>query len=192
MQIADLAWHEVDTTTIQNCWRKAEILPEILTPAPQPTIPISSLLNVSSVHPDPIIQAERQVEEALNDLVATGALQKDNWMDIESLLNPEGKSHVMTESTDLEIYQDVMDAKAARENLEINGGDNLDGGTPIESQPSHRNVLNAMYTISKYLSDINDPNTRKIEALLSELNRNIWCEQTRDLRSTTILDFFTS
>jgi len=192
MRIADLAWREVDTTTIRNCWRKAGILPEISTPAPQPTIPISSLLDTSSFHPDPIVQAERQVEEALDDLVATGALQKNNRMDIESLLNPEGESHVMAESTDMEIYQDVMDARAASENLEINGGDDLDEGTPVEPRPSRRDVLNATHTIGKYLSDINDPNARKIEALLSSLNRNIRHEQTRDLRSTTILDFFTS
>ncbi|EDR00128.1 uncharacterized protein LACBIDRAFT_334411 [Laccaria bicolor S238N-H82] len=136
MQIADLAWHEVDTTTIRNCCQKAGILPEIEPPTPQPTIPISSLLDASSFHPDPIVQAERQVEEALDNLVATGALQKNNRMDIESLLNPEGESHIMMESTDMEIYQDIMDARAASENLKINGGNDLDEGAPVEPQPS--------------------------------------------------------
>ena len=123
-----------------------------------------------SFHPDPIIQAERQMEEVLNNLVSTGALQKNNQMDIESLLNPEGKCHViMTKSTDMEIYQDVMDTRAARDNIEINGGNDLDEGMPIELQPSWHNILNTTYMISKYLSSINDPNAPKIEPLLSEL-----------------------
>ena len=36
----------------------------------------------------------------LDDLVATGALQKGNHMDIESLLNLVGESHVLTEVSD--------------------------------------------------------------------------------------------
>jgi hypothetical protein len=29
MRLADLAWHDVKTSTIQNCWRKSGILPDI-------------------------------------------------------------------------------------------------------------------------------------------------------------------
>ena len=50
-----------------------------LTCTNQPLISISMLL-------DPVTHAEKQVEAALDDLVATGALQ--NCMNIESLLNP--------------------------------------------------------------------------------------------------------
>ena len=38
----------------------------------------------------------------------------------------------MTDSTDMEIYQDIMDARPACENLKINGGNDLDEGTSIE------------------------------------------------------------
>jgi hypothetical protein len=44
--------------------------------------------------------------------------------------------------------------------------------------------------IGEYINDINDPNVRKIEALLSSLNRKLWLEQIGDLRNTTIIDFF--
>ena len=56
---------------------------------------------------NPVAQAERQVKAALDDLVATlaGALQKKNQMDIKALLNPEGESLNMTETSDREIYQ---------------------------------------------------------------------------------------
>ena len=81
MRLADAAWHEVDTTTIRNCWHKAGILPEMDPTAPcalQPSIPVSSLLHNLAVQTDPIAHAERQVEIALDDLVATGALQTKN------------------------------------------------------------------------------------------------------------------
>jgi len=44
--------------------------------------------------------------------------------------------------------------------------------------------------IGKCISDINDPNTCKIEALLSRLNRKLQLEQTREFRNTTIIVFF--
>ena len=38
----------------------------------------------------------------------------------------------MNNRRDMEIYQDIMDAWAACENIKINGGDDLDKGTPTE------------------------------------------------------------
>ena len=96
----------------------------------------------------------------------------------------------MTDSTDMEIYQDIMDARAACKNLKINGGNDFDEGTSIKLWPTQHDVLNTTYTIGKYISDINVPNSHKIEALLSLINRNSQHEQTRDLESTTMTDFF--
>ena len=47
MRIADTAWHNVNITTICNCWQKAGILPDatlLLSYTGQPTIPISVML----------------------------------------------------------------------------------------------------------------------------------------------------
>jgi hypothetical protein len=44
-------------------------------------------------------------------------------MDIKSLLNPDGESHILTETSDVKIYQVVMDAIEAHKNIEISGGD---------------------------------------------------------------------
>ena len=52
-------------------------------------------------------------------------------MDIEALLNPEGESHILTETSDEEIYQAVMEAIEARANIEINGGDDINGGISL-------------------------------------------------------------
>ena len=76
----------------------------------KPSIPISSLTN-------PAADAVEQVEAALDDLVTRGVLQACNQMDIASLLNPDGESQVLTETSDDEIYQSVIDAIKAHENL---------------------------------------------------------------------------
>ena len=44
-------------------------------------------------------------------------------MDIENLLNPAGESQDLTESSDEENFQSVLDAIKAREKIDINGGD---------------------------------------------------------------------
>lgn len=160
MQIADLAWKSVDTTTIRNCWRKAGILPNMDCPskssshANQPSIPISSLLHDSPSQIDPVTHAESQVQAALDDLIATGALQKTNQMDIKSLLNPAGESHNLTETSDTEIYQAVMDAIDAQEKMEINGGDDGDNDIPAEPRPNRHDVLKAVSTIGRYIDDL--------------------------------------
>ncbi len=196
MRLADAAWHKVDTTTIRNCWRKAGILPEMDPTAPrtlQPSIPVSSLLHnpvVLPVQTDPIAHAERQVEIALDELVGTGALQTKNRMDIESLLNPIGESHALTETSDKEIFQAVIDGIEARENVEINGGDDVDKDILIEPRPTRRDVLKAASTIGRYIDDLNDPLARKIEALLGSFNRQLRLEETSSMKDTTLTDFF--
>ena len=90
MQMANAAWNEVTTTSIRNCWRKAGILPEIdpsssSSTQAQLSIPIPSLLTSGSESlADPAVEVEKQVEAALDDLVAKGALQTCNHMDIKT------------------------------------------------------------------------------------------------------------
>ena len=94
MSLADEAWNEVDTTTIWNCWRKAGILPSNMDAdsksSTNPTVAISSLVHhdaattsdltagQTSSLDDPVLQAEKNVEHALDDLKSTGALQRSN------------------------------------------------------------------------------------------------------------------
>jgi hypothetical protein len=193
MRIADAVWHNVDTTTIRNCWHRAGSLLEITTPSlpvPQPIISISALLHNSSSQMDPIQNVEKQVEAMLDDLVATGALQNGNHMDIESLLNPPGESQTLTEASDKEIYQAVMDARGAHNNLEINGGDDIDEVVPLEPQPTHIDVHKAISVISKYIDDINNPLAGEEEAVLSSFNRQLWLEEAQITKETAITDYF--
>jgi hypothetical protein len=194
MRLADIAWRDVDTTTIRNCWHKAGILPDMSTsdssPDVQPLVPISSLIHDSPADMDPIVRAEKEVEDALDDLIATGALQRSNRMDIDSLLNPVGESHVLTEVSDVEIYQAVVDAIDARENMITNGGDDIDEIISIEPRPTRRDVLKGVSTIGKYVADWDDPIARKIEVLLSSFNRKLRLDETRNMKETVITDFF--
>src|SRR6266851_7790621 len=123
MRIADATWQDVDSTTIRNCWQKAQILPEVhpspLTPL---TIPISTLVYNSASQMDPITHVEKQVKFALDDFVSRGALQQQNRMDITTLLNPHGESYVLTEANDEDIYHAVMDAIGAHKTMNKNGG----------------------------------------------------------------------
>ena len=159
------------------------------TPSTQPSIPIPSLLHDSLVQMDPVAHAEREVEEALDDLVATRVLHTGNRMDIKSLLNPTGKSHILTETSDQEIYKAIINAITACENIDINGGNDVDEG-PVEPLLMCHDVLKAVSTIEKYTNDLNDPMAQKIEALLGSFNRQLHFEETRNMKNTVLTKFF--
>ena len=63
-----------------------------------------------------------------------------------------------------------MDAVKARENIEINGGDDVDEGVDTELLPTRREVLKAVSTINKYIDGLDDLDLRKIEGLLRSFN----------------------
>ena len=69
MRLADVAWNEVDTTTIKNCWKKAGILPDTRAPLQPPTIPILALIKG-------VVCTENELNEALNQLQSTGFFTK--------------------------------------------------------------------------------------------------------------------
>ena len=119
MRLANEAWNEVDTMTIRNCWNKANIMPSDLLlsiPSILPTLPISALVHTTEAQANnnPVSEEERLVAEALDVLEATGALQRSNRMDITELLNPVAESSHVFDAGDEDIFQAVMDTKAAR------------------------------------------------------------------------------
>jgi len=151
MCLADIAWREVDTTTIRNCWHKASILPNINSPnsvpAP-PTIPILSLLHTPSPDQDPIAKAEDRLRRALDDLEQTGMLQSENRMDIETLLNPPEESWTMDATTDKEICQAVLVAHKAQEE---GGDDDAEEDTPVEPCPTYCELFQAVSTVNRFV-----------------------------------------
>ena len=189
MRLADLAWNNVDATTIRNCWHKAGILPSMENSAlPQPSISVASLILDPSHHKDPIDQVEKAVAAALDDLVATGALQASNRMDLESLLNPVEETQNMQETSDEDIFDAVM---MAREDVAPNTvGDDVDDTSPCEPLPSRCEVMQAALLINRYVKNINEPFARKVEAVLGSLGRQTRYESQRDRVDSKITDFF--
>ena len=69
------------------------------------------------------------------------------------------------------------------------GGDDVDDG-PVEPHPTHHEVLKVVSTIGKYANDLNDPFSRKIEALLGSFTRQLHHEETRHMKNAVLTDFF--
>ena len=184
MRLADAAWHEVDTTTIRNCWRKAGILPEISSPMASsfPSVLISSLVNDQ----DAVVEAESQLEKALDTLQATGALQSLNQMAIDVLLNPLDESTMMDESTDEEIYEAMMDA---RKEDEAGDNDNEDSN-PADIWPTQKEALSAALTIQKYIQDIDDPFACQLEGIFGLFGHQTHLLEAQSMVPTLLTDFF--
>ena len=138
MRLADLAWNQVDTTTIRNCWRKSGILPKNHNTSetlPPPSIPITSLLS-SPTPTDPTTRAENDIADSLAELEKRGVLARANRMDIEELLNPAPEREIIASNvSDEEIFESVRERRWGEEMMEINGGD--DTNKEIINMPSH-------------------------------------------------------
>ncbi|KAG6886781.1 hypothetical protein C0992_002405, partial [Termitomyces sp. T32_za158] len=169
--MANVAWKEVDTTTIRNCWKKSGILLDtLLNPASDssatPFIPVSSLLS-----------SEAEVTNALSHLEKIGVLQANNQMDINELLNPANEDNMYDNGTDESQAVD-------------NGGDAEAIGSNTH-KPSCQEALTTASTILDYISDMDDPFVRKLETVLASFGRQTHLDGLQDLRPTTINQYFT-
>ena len=178
MRLAEDAWNEVDTMTIRNCWHKANILPDTDSSSPSssicPSLPISSLIHTTETLNDPCSQAEKRITEALDELEATGALQRSNRMDLAELLNPAVEAHDLFEATDEDIFQAVMDAKMARE--ANRGGDSDEVAddsayVPSRPRPTRNEALQATLLLRDYINELDDSFARKLEVMLGSFGR---------------------
>ncbi|KAF9007659.1 hypothetical protein BDQ17DRAFT_1539999 [Cyathus striatus] len=163
MRLADLAWHEVDASTIHNCWHKSGILPDIL-PASAciPSVPVTSLLHTESCND--IVMVEAELESTLTELESQGVLSKNNHMGIQELLNPQYEDGVGEGLSANEEYvlEEIVDAvhkkQEAQEMLEINGGDDVDGEMDeVVPRPTCKEALTASMLLQQYMLDVNDP-----------------------------------
>ncbi|TFK21436.1 hypothetical protein FA15DRAFT_672551 [Coprinopsis marcescibilis] len=120
---------------------------------------------------DGVSSAENELSHALDELECTGALQRQNRMDISFLVNCPEENVDIDCATDEEIYEAVMEARAARENMDVNGGD--DNEPPQSALPAPIDVRKAVSTISDYLIESNEPYARKLEGLLNALRHDL-------------------
>lgn len=199
MRLANAAWWKVDTTMIRNCWHKSGILPlspdtdvdpATVASLPSPSLPISALIH-NTAHPeDTISDPELELNNALDTLVQTGALQAQNRMDIETLLNPEQEKVLVEEISDEELFRTVMEAREMQEMSGITGSDDIDDSSPVKPQPTHVEALRAISLITDYIDSVNDPIARKLEAVLGSFSRQICLEQSKAMKETLITDYF--
>lgn len=190
MRLADAAWREVDASTIRHCWRKAGILPSFEdVPIPPPTISIASLLNAaaSELNPaneqDPVKAAEVSVEEALDGLVRTGALQKSNRMSLEMLLNPV-EERSFTQATDEEIFLAVQESQDDSEPSEADA-------EPAAPPPTRQEALQAASTLTAYVGTLDSSLARAVEDVVARLTRQMRFEAQSSMVATTLDSYFT-
>ena len=190
MRLANIAWDDVDTTTIRNCWRKAGILPAMESPASplaQPAIPVSSLLLSPSYDPDPIAAAKNELICALDDSESIGVLQKANRMDLEDLLNPPEESR-MEDATDEEICQAVLATCNSQEEGPMDG--DVEDDAMAEPRPTYHEVIEAASVMSRHAAHIDDPVARQLEVILASMGRQMRLERSKGLTATHITDYF--
>ena len=84
-----------------------------------------------------------------------------------------------------------MDALEARENMKVTGWDGVDDDVPPEPRPTRRDVVKATSIINKYLIELDDHQFRRLEAMLSAFNWQLRLDETRNLKETSLTDFFT-
>ncbi|GLB34609.1 putative DDE superfamily endonuclease [Lyophyllum shimeji] len=191
MHLADIAWREVDTTTIRNCWRKTGILPDTIFNASEadstPSIPIASLLNSKPVD---VARAEKDVCDSLDQLEQRGVLQSRNRMNIEELLSPVSEQELVGDISEEDIFRAVQDARQAEQMMEINGGDDGDD-EGVDEKPTRKDALTAAFTLQRYIADLNEPFARKLEGILASFGRQTRLEASRAMEPTHITDYFT-
>ncbi|KAF9228610.1 DDE-domain-containing protein [Gyrodon lividus] len=192
MRLAQDTWNEVDTTTIRNCWQKANILPDSATSSPtQPILPISSLIHLTDAMGDAITHAETLVKNALDDLEATGALQPSNRMDIATLLSPAVETYNMFDATDEDIFESMMDVKMLQErNAKDDNNDDIDNSEPQAPGLTRREALQAMLMLKKYIRTINNPFSHKFEVMLGSFGQQTHVAEMQDMKDTKLTDYF--
>ena len=179
MRMANLAWHEVDTSMICKCWHHASILPE---PAASVT-PLAPLVSITS-----LLNTEKDIMESLSLLEKRGVLSHQNCLSIEKLLNPDQENELININiTDKEIFEAVHAKHEALGNLEINGGDN----DKIIEKPNRQEALAALLTLQRYISDIGDLFAHQLEAILASFGWQTHLKETQFLQPSHITDYFT-
>ena len=129
---------------------------------------------------DPIANAKKWVKNALDDLVSTGALQHDNRMNIEPLLNPVAKAQNLDEMTDEEICQAIQDAQRAEYEVTDSGDCGSDDKAPF---PTHCEVLQAVSIINSYIDNLDNALAWKLEVILGSFTCQIHLDESHKMTS---------
>jgi hypothetical protein len=71
-----------------------------------------------------------------------------HWLDLEDLVDMPDEQ-VAEDATDEEIFKAVQQMRSDRENMEINGGDDSNGGSPQVPKPTRKEALQGVATLRR-------------------------------------------
>ncbi|KAF9553851.1 hypothetical protein CPC08DRAFT_645079 [Agrocybe pediades] len=110
-------------------------------------------------------------------------------MNIESLLNPVGEAKEK-DANEEDICEAVLMAKVARENIEINGGDDVDEDIPPEPLPTYKDLLSAVSVIRRYVEESNEPIARRLDKTLAPFCMHLRNTHIKSQKATVLTDYF--
>ena len=146
---------------------------------------------------NPVSEEERLVTEALDVLEATGDLQCSNQMDIMELLNPVAESSHVFDAGNKDIFQAVMDTKAAQESSkghdsdEVSADGNNDCNEPTEPPPTRKEALQAMMVLRRYANEMDDSLVHKVEAVLGSFGQMTQVHEVKSMKDKKLTKYFT-
>ncbi|KAF8511528.1 hypothetical protein JB92DRAFT_2725495 [Gautieria morchelliformis] len=82
-----------------------------------------------------------------------------------------------------------MDRKKAQE--ENKDSDDIDNDVPIEPAPTHHEALQAVLLLRRYVRDIDDPFTHKLEMMLGSFGQRTRAAGMKNLKDGKFTSYFT-
>ncbi|KAG7447253.1 uncharacterized protein BT62DRAFT_919186 [Guyanagaster necrorhizus] len=187
MQLADLAWHEVDASIIHNCWCKAGILSDLfLNPTASTSTPVVSVLSLLNTGDSDtyLAAAEKEVTDSLSHLQRIGVLQSQNMMAIDELID------FALEDSDEDIFNAIKECQNAEQEKEMNGGGDGGDDDATDKKPSWKEALTAASALWRYVADVDEPFACKLETVLTNFGHQTHLEEFHSMELTTITDYF--
>ncbi|KAJ7683867.1 hypothetical protein B0H17DRAFT_1137491 [Mycena rosella] len=102
------------------------------------------------------------------------------------------EEQVVQDAMDEEIFEAVQKMCHAKENMEINGGDDDKEAAPQEPKPTRKGALQAISTLRKYLEYVDGSCAQKLELGLAIFGWETFLEASKELFFTSITDYFVS
>jgi hypothetical protein len=161
-----------------HCWRKAGILPSASSAI---TAAIFADLETEN-------EAESALTQVLDDLHSRGVLQTANRLNVADLVMMPDEQ-VMEDASEEEIFGAVQKMRSDEENIEVNAGDDGDD-SPQDPTPTRKEALQAVSTLQKYLQEEDGTFARKLELALATFGRETRLEQSKQMITTSITDYF--
>ncbi|KAG8219000.1 hypothetical protein J3R82DRAFT_4745 [Butyriboletus roseoflavus] len=119
----------------------------------------------------------------------SGPSKPQTEWDLEEFLNPAAERDNLFDGTDEDIYQAVMDSKAARE---VNKGNSNDSESDesVEPGPTRREALQAVLLLEKYIVHFNDPFMFELGSMLRSFGRRARFLESQAMKDTKITSYF--